>query len=193
MEEDSTLERPSVSGQLLDNFNYSKTLLSPWISYKFCKMTVFLVVNTGTIPCAHPRRLIEEIQLIIPSHGHTGTLTLTRQGKLLAITLSVEKAQQILRIQAHSCCYRSYSPSAVQLDSFCMTSPRMSHAKNLRRSTCDKDKTFLPRKVKLWCQLYRITLFHDRPRSWQNCQTYDHAIKSCRNEKDLPSRSNFKR
>lgn len=40
MGEDSTLERPSVSGQLLDNFNYSKTSLAPWISYKFCKMTV---------------------------------------------------------------------------------------------------------------------------------------------------------
>lgn len=81
-------------------FGYlAKEILQVLQDDSYEKVTIFLGANKGALPSIHPYRLKNAIQKIIPSHDHIDELKLTRQGKLLTTTSSLEMTHQILDIQ----------------------------------------------------------------------------------------------
>ena len=179
-------------------------------------ISLVVVAQQDRLPHSHPKKIKDEISSLIPHHENIESLNLTRQGKLFITTKATTTAQEILGItsllgipvnvyiQTETITSRfilriDSTVSCVDIASE-LTAEGLAilEVRRFMRNTQNGPEptptvlvtcvgTILPTEVKLWYQLFRISLFHDKPRHCLKCFNYTHSTKSCRSEKQLCS------
>lgn len=164
----------------------------------------------GSISHLHPKLLKTDLMNKVPHHTEIEFMKLTRGGKMILTTKSITAAQEILQLQSLlsipvSASVQSESVStkfllyniapevqcsdiaeeladagivALEIRRFLKKYDNALHPTSTILIT--KFGTHLPKEIKLWFQLHRISLFVDKPRQCPRCFKFNHNLKACR-------------
>ena len=164
----------------------------------------------GSLTHMHPKHLKADLISKIPHHSDIDFMKLTRNEKMIFTTKSPTTAQEILQLQillttpvtvsvqidsiSTKFLLHNISPEVQRSDIAEELADIGIIALEIRRFLRKNDNTLrptstvlvtklgvhLPREIKLWYQLHRISIFVDKPRQCLRCFKFNHNLNACR-------------
>lgn len=203
----------------LPDFHHYTSVYPPAEFVKFANLcssdviTLFIEGQTGAFPAIHPKRLKTDLEKNIQDYAAIDSVKITKQGKILLLTHSVDTAAQVLQLQAiadvpvtpriqYDSITTKFLLYGIPVDVSCeeladelvyngvhvleirrFLRKNQGHATPTTTVLVSMLGTQIPSEVKLYYQIHKLTMFIDRPRPCLNCWQYNHNTKSCRSDK----------